>query len=236
MFTENGIFVNRLGKPAPNSASYTDELRIRRCANNKQYSAAFVHVLPASPRSSATQGTPSELEHFLGLDFCFTGKTASISMLLLSTLRAPTFFSIVVAFALALFLLDYSVISREERNERSNNEHIDALPTREGQRLRRLAVVVPTHSGDLRKAMQSLDKWPKKCHRLTLGNADLILYYAGGKSKRVEAILPSLAASGGKCFANTSIVFANLTKEVSDFTNFLSCNKILHYYLDVAIR
>lgn len=80
---------------------------------------------------------------------------------------------------------------------------------------RRLAVVVPSHAGDLGKALSSLATWPTRCHESTLVNTDLVLYYAGGEEDDVAAVLPSLARTGGKCFANTRLVLANLTEEVS---------------------
>lgn len=80
---------------------------------------------------------------------------------------------------------------------------------------RRLAVVVPAHAGDLGKALSSLATWPTTCHSSTLVNADLILYYAGGEEDDVAAVLPALAQTGGRCFANTRLVLANLTPEVS---------------------
>ncbi len=81
-------------------------------------------------------------------------------------------------------------------------------------RRKKLAVVVPAHAGDLEKALNSLKDWPTKCHPNTLANADLVLYYAGGAEDNVEAVLPSLAATGGRCFANTRLVLANLSEEV----------------------
>lgn len=79
---------------------------------------------------------------------------------------------------------------------------------------KRLAVVVPAHTGDLGKALTSLASWPTKCHESTVLHTDLVLYYAGGAEDDVEAVLPSLALTGGKCFANTRLVLANLTEEV----------------------
>lgn len=79
---------------------------------------------------------------------------------------------------------------------------------------KKLAVVVPAHAGDLDKALTSLKNWPSKCHPNTLTNADLVLYYAGGAEDNVAAVLPSLAETGGRCFANTRLVLANLSEEV----------------------
>ena len=89
---------------------------------------------------------------------------------------------------------------------------------------RRLAVVVPAHAGDLGKALTSLASWPASCHESTLAHTDLILYYAGGAEDDVEAVLPSLALTGGKCFANTRLVLANLTEEVC----ILGCDYLPH--------
>lgn len=82
------------------------------------------------------------------------------------------------------------------------------------QRRQRLAVVVPAHAGDLEKALASLATWPSTCHESTLVDTDLILYYAGGEEDDVAAALPSLAKTGGKCFATTRLILANLSEEV----------------------
>lgn len=82
------------------------------------------------------------------------------------------------------------------------------------QSLEKLAVVVPSHNGDLQKALDSLARWPVTCHASTLQHADLVLYYAGGEEDGVAASIPDLEQTGGRCFASTRLVLADLTKEV----------------------
>ena len=79
---------------------------------------------------------------------------------------------------------------------------------------KRLAVIVPSHKGDLGKALSSLARWPTTCHPSTLRKTDLVLYYAGGEGDGVSAVLPALAETGGRCFAETRLVLANLKDEV----------------------
>lgn len=81
---------------------------------------------------------------------------------------------------------------------------------------RRLAVVVPAHGGDLRRALASLAGWPKACSRITLGHVELVLYYAGAAddSEWSDDVLLELEQTGGKCFGRTSVVFGNLTDDV----------------------
>ena len=86
------------------------------------------------------------------------------------------------------------------------------------RRKKQLAVVVPAHGGDLQKALTSLKNWPTNCHPSTLANADLVLYYAGGAEDNAAAVLPALAETGGRCFANTRLVLANLSEEVCSFS------------------
>lgn len=78
----------------------------------------------------------------------------------------------------------------------------------------RLAVIVPTHAGDLKKALASLAKWPQNCHPLTRQHADLVVYYAGEADERVSPALARIAETGGKCFADTKLLLAKLTKKV----------------------
>lgn len=78
----------------------------------------------------------------------------------------------------------------------------------------RLAVVVPAHRGDLDRALASLSRWPNACSEVTLSSVDLILYYAGDVDDKSSQILPSLSYTGGRCFSNTQVVYANLTAEV----------------------
>lgn len=88
--------------------------------------------------------------------------------------------------------------------------------TAEGQELdQHLAVVVPSHRGDLSRTVASLSRWPTYCSPVTQKYVDLILYYAEGENDdAVDAALHTIAASAGQCFANTRVVFANLKEEV----------------------
>lgn len=81
----------------------------------------------------------------------------------------------------------------------------------------RLAVVVPTHSGDLDRALASLSRWPTVCSPVTLESVELVLYYAKGPADEhwSDNVLPELAQTAGTCFARTSAVFGNLSEEVS---------------------
>lgn len=83
---------------------------------------------------------------------------------------------------------------------------------------RRLAVVVPAHAGDLRKALASLARWPKACSDTTLQHVELVLYYAGSSDDDgwSESVLPELEETAGNCFSRTTVIFGNLTDEVSD--------------------
>lgn len=79
----------------------------------------------------------------------------------------------------------------------------------------RLAVVVPAHAGDLPRAVSALDQWPKSCSPVTQENVDLVLYYAEGEEDAGPApALEAIASSAGRCFANTKLVYANLSDEV----------------------
>lgn len=103
-----------------------------------------------------------------------------------------------------------------------------AAVQQENGRGRKLAVVVPSHAGDLDRALASLAKWPTRCHESTLVNAELLLYYAGGPEDRVAASLPSFAQTGGKCFAATRLIFANLNEEVR--AKFSSPAQSIHFF------
>lgn len=81
---------------------------------------------------------------------------------------------------------------------------------------RRLAVVVPAHGGDLRRALASLSRWPTLCSPVTVQHVDLVLYFAGTEEDDdwADDVLPELEKTGGRCFAKTNVVFGNLTDEV----------------------
>lgn len=80
----------------------------------------------------------------------------------------------------------------------------------------RLAVVVPTHAGDLPETLKSLEKWPStECSLETLHYVDLVIYKAEGPDDATEKeALPLFRETAGRCFANTKIVYGDLSKEV----------------------
>lgn len=79
---------------------------------------------------------------------------------------------------------------------------------------KRLAVIVPAHAGDLSRAIKSLEHWPKLCSSVTLEHADLVLYYAEGPDESTANAIPTLQETGGRCFANTRVIYAKLNEEV----------------------
>lgn len=125
-------------------------------------------------------------------------------------------------------LVDYVILSRHDGHAAAiaagnltEQELVETVQRTQEKRndkkaspARRLAVVVPTHTGDFKRTVASFAKWPQRCHESTLQHADLIVYYAGRAGDRVKDMLPSLAETGGRCFANTQLVLANLTKQV----------------------
>lgn len=147
--------------------------------------------------------------------------------------RTSACFAALVGFGLSVFLFEYVVLTRNSCDHSDGGlpasrwrtttaqprPHVDVVPpaalaaVHEG-RGRRQAVVVPAHAGDLEKALESLAAWPSRCHESTLVNADLVLYFAGGPEDDVAHVLPSLAKTGGKCFAATRLLLANLSEEV----------------------
>lgn len=86
--------------------------------------------------------------------------------------------------------------------------------------MRNLAIVVPTHSGDLEDAIGALELWPKVCSATTLHHMHLVVYYSGSAGDGVwnEDAIPNVARTGGRCFERTKAVFASLTKEVTRST------------------
>lgn len=167
-----------------------------------------------------------------------SGNSGNGSSLMASQSRISAWFAALVVLAGSVFLLEYVVFFTSDSSDHGGGGRPSAqprqtltvlqpqlqvspgepaapppLPSPVGQE-RRLAVVVPSHAGDLGKALTSLATWPTRCHDSTLENTDLVLYYAGGVDDDVAAVLPSLARTGGKCFANTRLVLANLTEEV----------------------
>lgn len=97
----------------------------------------------------------------------------------------------------------------------------------------KLAVIVPAHGGDLSRALASLSRWPTKCSGITLHNVELVLYYAGGADDErwSDGVLAALEQTGGRCFARTSVLFGNLTDEVSKRERMGISNNILHTIL-----
>eukprot|EP00903_Cladosiphon_okamuranus_P017930 g16498.t1 len=91
----------------------------------------------------------------------------------------------------------------------------DAYLTESG----RLAVVVPTYSGDLKEAVAALSSWPTVCSAITLRSMQLVLYYSGTMEDGVwsEGIIRDLEQTGGRCFEQTRVVFADLDPEDNVF-------------------
>lgn len=119
-------------------------------------------------------------------------------------------FLVALAFAALGLVLNFLFLLRLE--ERRTILSV-SRPSRQGK----LAVVVPAHRGDLDRALASLSRWPTACSPVTLSSVDLILYYAAAPDDKSVRILPSLSWTGGRCFAHTQVVYANLTDEVRGF-------------------
>ncbi|CAM9604376.1 unnamed protein product [Scytosiphon promiscuus] len=172
--------------------------------------------------------------------------------------RISAWFAALVVLAGSVFLLEYVVffnansggssivsgVGRVTATEswRAEGEHaVVAVDGEEEaaavvvQEMRKLAVVVPAHAGDLDKALSSLATWPTNCHPSTLANADLVLYYAGGEADDVGAVLPALAKTGGRCFARTRLVLANLSEEENVYPKGASV-QFYKLYLDPKVR
>lgn len=80
---------------------------------------------------------------------------------------------------------------------------------------RKLAVLVPTHDGDIDLAFLSMKRWPGACSYTTLTQVDLILYHATAvDTAGLRQRLPDEASS---CFRNARVVSAKLSPEVSYF-------------------
>lgn len=119
-------------------------------------------------------------------------------------------FLVALSFAALGLVLNFMFLLRLEENRK-----LTLLASRLASQ-RRLAVVVPAHRGDLDRALASLSRWPSACSEVTLSSVDLILYYAGDVDEKSSQILPSLSYTGGRCFSNTQVVYANLTAEVRE--------------------
>ena len=135
--------------------------------------------------------------------------------------RMSTLFAALVVVAGSVFLFEYvlfvghAVDGRLRRRGDPPIPVLQPITEKHDETNLRLGVVVPAYSGDLNKALNSLKYWPTTCYQSTLRKMDLILYYAGGAEDEVENVLPGLAETGGRCFANTRLVLGNLTAEVS---------------------
>ncbi|CAN0456913.1 unnamed protein product [Ascophyllum nodosum] len=78
-----------------------------------------------------------------------------------------------------------------------------------------LAVVVPTHRGELPRVASSLQRWPSSCSPVTKRSVDLVLYYAEGDedSEAAKEVVEVTTATAGLCFATTRVVYAYLDDE-----------------------
>lgn len=79
-----------------------------------------------------------------------------------------------------------------------------------------LAVVVPTHAGDIEDAVAAISSWPVSCSAATLHRMQLVLYYSGGVGDAAwsDEIIEVVAQTGGRCFERTRVIFANLDPKV----------------------
>lgn len=123
---------------------------------------------------------------------------------------------VVALVVLAIFVIPQACWMASMLVRPSTTKGHGALPRIEATDERKLAVMVPAHGGDLRKALKSLSAWPKACSQTTLRHVDLILYYAGSDDDEGwdDSVLPELERTGGRCFLRTSVIFGNLNAEV----------------------
>lgn len=97
-----------------------------------------------------------------------------------------------------------------------------------------LAVVVPTHAGDIQEAVVALSRWPTVCSVITRHRMQLVVYYSGnvGDGAWSEDVIPTIAQTGGGCFERTRVIFADLDEEVNaSHVGFLS-----EYVSSVEVR
>ena len=86
---------------------------------------------------------------------------------------------------------------------------------------RRLAVVVPTHAGDLEETLKAVESWPTECASDTLEHVDLVIYKAEQKDEASEnETLARFRQVAGLCFARTRMVYGELTEEVRSVSSF----------------
>lgn len=128
--------------------------------------------------------------------------------------RAPkTIFALVVSFFLGTTV--FTTGSFPLATNVANFEQTAALGAVE---LPRLAVLVPVYKHDVDKALASLALWPTVCWPESLSSMDLVLYKAEGEDEETSlSLAKSLEATGGKCFANTKVVYANMDEKVSRY-------------------
>lgn len=122
----------------------------------------------------------------------------------------------VISGAICGYILCFSAIIFRDRHrsrnathaaaERGSKQHTWVSDSRE------LAIVVPTHDGDIARAVVSMKRWPTTCSLVTLTRVDLIVYHA--TITDTESILARVPDEAMVCFRNTKVVSANLTAEV----------------------
>lgn len=124
---------------------------------------------------------------------------------------------ITIAFVGCCLLLNIASILKWSFTRDNTAEDGTHVTRSEGHVLkRRLAVVVPTHAGDLGSAVKAMSTWPSQCSTESLLYTDLVINFAGQESDEAwsKGVFSALAQAGGGCFARTRAVFAHLTGEV----------------------
>lgn len=98
------------------------------------------------------------------------------------------------------------------RNQQSTNLDLNL------QRKPKLGIVFPLIAEEITYAVESLQHWPTKCSKTTLGRIDLILYFAHELPLDLDHQLGNVNAHNS-CFETTKVVSAALPLEVRhDFT------------------
>lgn len=124
---------------------------------------------------------------------------------------------VIVALIVAHCLVVWIEFCKSENTIDIIRRQHDARSTKRGiWTSKMMAIVVPIHQGDKDRAMESLQRWPSKCHPLTTQNVDLIVYEAENETDEVE-LLARVANGPAKCFRKTSVVSGNLLPEVYIF-------------------
>lgn len=108
----------------------------------------------------------------------------------------------------ALLLTDIRLPGGRSRSlgERGSGQHEWKTDTR------KLAVIVPTHDGDVDRAFLNMKNWPSTCSSITLSHVDLILYHA--TTADATMLRDGIPEEATACFRDTKVVCANLTPEV----------------------